>query len=40
MSNEGIRIEPLSPTIGAVVEGVDLMQPPDDETFPRSGKPG
>ncbi len=33
MSHAGIRVEPLTPTIGAVVEGVDLTQEMDDETF-------
>ena len=33
MSHTGIRVEPLTPTIGAVVEGVDLTQEMDDETF-------
>ena len=30
MTYEHIRVEPLTPTIGATVEGVDLTEPLDD----------
>ena len=33
MTTSAISIEPLTPTIGATVHGVDLTQPIDEETF-------
>ncbi len=33
MSTSAVSVEPLTPTIGATVHGVDLTQPIDEETF-------
>ena len=35
MTDESISLEPLTPTIGAVVRGVDLSEPISDELFER-----
>ena len=35
MSREGMRGEPLTPTIGAVVEGVDPARPSPPRLFPQ-----
>ena len=35
MQSQHVRVEPLSPTIGAEISGIDLSQPPDDAAFAR-----
>ncbi len=40
MSRDEIRVEPLTPTIGAVVDGVDLTRPSPPQLFPHPAQRG